>query len=96
MNNDPAIERFYTTWAWRRCKESFLASKGRLCEICLSKGVISPATQVHHRVPITPENLSNPEITMNHANLMALCDECHHEQHRKKRWRCDPAGHVRI
>ena len=90
MHSDEAIERFYTTWAWRRCRDSYLASKGRLCENCLKRGLVVPADHVHHKTPITPENLKNPEITLNHANLMALCERCHQEQHRTRRWRCDP------
>lgn len=96
MNKDPAIEAFYTTWAWRKCRDSFLTSKGRLCEICLKKGLIEPAVHVHHKTSITPENVKDPEITLNHNNLMALCEKCHTEQHRKKRWRCEPDGHVHI
>jgi 5-methylcytosine-specific restriction endonuclease McrA len=47
-------------------------------------------------VHLTPENLDNPAVTLNHDNLMALCEECHAEQHTKRRWRCDPNGHVRL
>ena len=96
MHHDAEIERFYTTRAWRKSKESYLSSVGRLCEVCLSKGLIVPATQVHHRTPITPETLSNPMITLDHSNLMALCDECHRAKHAKKRWRCDTLGRVSI
>ena len=71
-----------------------MKSKGGLCEICMSKGLIEPATQVHHRMPITPENLNDPGITLSYDNLMALCERCHAEQHHRRRWRCDPAGHV--
>jgi len=97
VHRDENIERFYTSRIWRSCRRSFLISKGQLCELCLAKGLTVPAVHVHHRVPITPENLSDPGITLNHANLMALCEECHQEQHRKRRWRCDPVtGHVRL
>ena len=94
MHHDEAVERFYTTRAWRKCRAAYLSECGGLCEICLKKGLIEPATEVHHRIPITPENLSNPAITLDHDNLMALCEECHHEQHTKRRWRCDAAGRV--
>ena len=96
MHHDADIERFYTTRAWRKCRESFLKERGGLCEICLSKGLIVPAVHVHHRTHITPENLNDPRITLGHSNLMALCEECHAEQHRTKRWRVDPFGHVRL
>ena len=94
VHHDAAIERFYTTRAWRNCRASFLKEKDGLCEICMSKGLIVPAEHVHHRTPITPDTVNNPEVTLNHGNLMALCEACHAEQHRKKRWRCDPMGHV--
>ena len=96
MNKDPAIEAFYASWAWRRCRESFMASRGWLCERCREKGLIVPAEHAHHKTPITPDNLKDPEITLNHANLMALCSDCHSEMHRKRRWRCDPDGHVHL
>ena len=96
MHSDAEIERFYTTRAWRKCREAFLKEKGGLCEICLSKGLIEPAVHVHHRKPITPENLSDPSITLDTRNLMALCEECHAAQHRTKRWRVDALGHVRL
>ena len=94
LNKDPAIEAFYASWAWRKCRESFMASRGWLCEKCLAKGLIKPAVEAHHKVPITPENLDDPSVTLNHANLMALCEECHTAQHRTKRWRCDALGRV--
>ena len=96
VHSDPAIERFYTTKAWRKCRAAFLAEKSGLCEACLKKGLIVPAEHVHHRIPITPENMNDPRITLDSSNLMALCEECHMEQHRKKRWRCDALGHVTL
>jgi len=96
MNKDPNIEAFYTSHRWRKCRSAFLSTKGRLCENCLSKGLIVPATQVHHRKPITTSNLCDPAVTLSFDNLMALCDDCHNEQHHTRRWRCDPGGHVTI
>ena len=97
MHHDAAVDRFYSTRAWRKCRAAFLADKSGLCEICLGKGLIVPATEVHHKIVLTSENINNPDVTLNHANLMALCDDCHHEQHVKTpRWRCDPDGHVRL
>ena len=94
MHSDSNIENFYTTRAWRKCRESYLSSVGRLCEICLSKGLIEPAVHVQHKTPITPETVNDPRITLDSSNLMALCEQCHHEQHSTKRWRCDAMGRV--
>ena len=94
MHHDEAIERFYTTRAWRKARASVLADHGGLCQLCLAKGLIVPAVHVHHRIPLTPDNMDDPKIALDSSNLMALCEECHAEQHRTKRWRCDAAGHV--
>ena len=94
MHHDERIEAFYTSWVWRKCRASFLKENGGLCQACWSKGLITPAVEVHHIKPITPDNVDNPMITLDHSNLMALCDSCHDDMHRKKRWRCDAMGHV--
>ena len=96
MHHDADIERFYTTRAWKKCRAAVLSDRGGLCEACLKKGLIVPAVHVHHRTPITPDNLDDPRITLDSSNLMALCEECHQEQHRKKRWRCDAFGRVSL
>ena len=96
MNKSPEVNAFYKTPAWKKCREAYLDSVGRLCERCASKGQIVPADQVHHKIRLTPGNINKPEITLNHDNLEALCTDCHKQEHRPTRWRCDPDGHVRI
>lgn len=49
---------------------------GGLCETCHEK----PGYIVHHRIPLTPENVSNPEVSLNHHNLKYDCKECHDEE----------------
>ena len=94
MHHDAEVERFYTTRAWRKARDAVLKEHGGLCQICLSKGLIVPAVHVHHKVHLTPENLDDPRVALDSSNLMALCEECHAEQHRTKRWRCDAMGRV--
>lgn len=96
MHSDAAIVRFYKTRAWKACRKSVLQESGGLCELCLAKGLVVPAVHVHHKVHLTGDNVNDPRIALDRSNLMALCENCHAEQHRKKRWRCDPAGHVTL
>lgn len=49
-----------------------MQSKYYVCERCC--GVASIA---HHKKHITPENITNPEITLNWDNLECVCHECH-------------------
>ena len=96
VHSDEAIERFYTTRAWRRARDAVLTESGGLCQMCLEKGLIVPAVHVHHRIHLTPGNVRDPLIALDSSNLIALCEECHAEQHRTKRWRCDAMGHVSL
>ena len=101
MNRSPEIETFYTSWIWRKCRKAFAESKGNLCERCLRRGIIEPGSkdrplEVHHKVPLTPENIKNPDITLGWSNLELLCKRCHDEERERKpkRWRIGPDGRV--
>ena len=96
MHSDADIERFYTSRAWRKARAAVLKDRGGLCELCFRKGLIEPAVHVHHKVPLTAGNIDDPFVTLDGRNLLALCEECHAEQHRTKRWRCDELGHVSL
>ena len=88
---------FYISDVWRTCREGYLKSRGGLCERCAAKGLIVPATQVHHKVRLTPDNIKNPEISCGWDNLEALCDACHQEEHKKAiAWRTDAYGRVQL
>ena len=102
MNRSPVIESFYTSWIWRKCRKAYAEHKGNLCERCLQRGVIEPGSkdrplEVHHKVPLTNENVTNPKIALSWDNLVLICSECHHEEHgnqNKKRWEIGPDGRV--
>ena len=86
---------FYSSEAWRKCREAYVKSRRGLCEQCLKRGIITPAELVHHKKPITPMNINDPNITLNWENLMAVCRDCHAELHRgRKRYKADALGHV--
>ena len=74
-------QSFYKSKQWKLCRESYIAKVQGLCEQCLSKGKLTPGYIVHHRQMITPDNIGNPEITLNHSNLELLCIECHNSEH---------------
>lgn len=63
---------FYNSKAWKRCRDGFMKSKYFICERCGGAASIC-----HHKKHITPENINNPEITLNWDNLEAICHVCH-------------------
>lgn len=92
------VGNFYQTAAWVNCREEYKKKAGGLCERCYSKGIIKTGEIVHHKKHIEPENLNNPEITLNFDNLELLCRDCHGEAHksRKKRYKVEADGTVTI
>ncbi len=93
------IAYFYTTRAWRKARRSYIAERGGLCERCLARGLIVPGEEVHHKIKLTPANLSNPAISLDWNNLQLLCKDCHmeeHQEHAPSRWRVDELGRVEI
>ena len=86
---------FYKSDAWESCRAAYLAKVGGLCEECLKQGIYTPAVIVHHKVVLTPENITNPEITLAFSNLEAVCRDCHGKVHRPGlRYKIAPNGAV--
>ena len=77
----PYAISFYKSKQWKKCRASFISKcisqNGGLCSICNDRmGYL-----VHHKKYITPDNINNPDITLNHYNLQYLCTECHNKIH---------------
>ena len=67
---------FYLSRAWEQTRAAYMAYRHGICERCGR-----PARVVHHRRYITPENINDPSVTLDWANLEALCQECHNREH---------------
>ena len=93
-----ATDWFYNTRAWQQCRDAYASSVGGLCEKCYAKGKIVPGEIVHHKIHLTPENASDPNVSLNFDNLELLCRNCHGEVHSKhtKRYKVDALGRVII
>jgi 5-methylcytosine-specific restriction endonuclease McrA len=87
---------FYKSKAWANCRKTYAASVGGLCEDCLKKGLITPGEIVHHVIAITPENITDPAVTLNWDNLRLVCRECHAVEHGARicRYTVDALGRV--
>lgn len=71
---------FYNSKQWKKCRASFVAYRktidGGLCQTCKEDiGYI-----VHHKEWLTPENINDPNITLNHNNLRYDCLVCHNKE----------------
>lgn len=70
---------FYNSKAWRDISRLYMANKHYVCERCGGAASIC-----HHKKYITPQNITNPAITLNMDNLECLCQECHNQEHSAK------------
>jgi len=69
---------FYKSKAWQDCREAYFVSRHGLCELCNK-----PGEEVHHKIFLTPENINDPNISLNWDNLQVLCKTCHNAVHEK-------------
>jgi len=72
---------FYKSKAWQDCREGYIQSVHGLCERCLEKDKHVPGKIVHHKEILTPENINNPDITLNWDLLEYVCQDCHNREH---------------
>ena len=72
---------FYQSKEWEKCRAAYIASRraidGGLCERCGAR----PGVIIHHRIHLTPQNISDPDISLSHVNLQYVCHACHDEIH---------------
>ena len=73
-------ELVYNDPRWRPLREQVMARDGGLCQECLGRGILTPATQVHHRVSPFQRGLSQQDFDFyawDLSNLEAICRDCH-------------------
>ena len=68
---------FYNSKKWKACRNSYIQYRimidGGLCEECHER----PGFIVHHKQLLTPENINDPDTSLNHDMLEYVCKECH-------------------
>lgn len=69
-------KRFYHSDAWLKLRRLKL-SINPLCERCLKRGMLTPASIAHHK----QERRDHPELALELDNLESLCASCHSSEH---------------
>lgn len=88
-------KRFYKSKEWQRCQAAYVKYAGGLCERCKANGIIRAGVIVHHRTPLTPDNITDPAVALSFNNLMLVCRDCHATEHKPgKRYKVDDMGRV--
>lgn len=82
---------FYNSGAWKSARNAYRKQAGGVCERCQ----VNPGEIVHHKQPLTPQNITDPRIALGFENLELVCRDCHAAAHgRAKRYRVDAFGRI--
>lgn len=73
---------FYSSKKWKDIRKQVAEESFYICSIC-GKPTYSNQGIVHHKTPITEDNIDNPSITLNKNNLMYVCRNCHEALHKE-------------
>jgi predicted kinase len=71
-------KKFYDSKIWNDVRNAYFIKNFGLCEICER-----PGEEVHHKIFLTPINISDTNITCNEENLQLLCKSCHNAEHNR-------------
>ena len=63
---------FYQSKVWRDTRRLVLHRDMYTCRHCDSR-----AQEVHHIIPLTPDNIHDISVSLNMDNLLSLCHDCH-------------------
>ena len=83
-----SLESFYTQTVWRKLRstviQEHISRDGALiCDYCHSQ-IVAPYDAVcHHIVPLTEQNVNDPDISLNPENIMVVHHNCHNLIHGK-------------
>ena len=74
---DKRAARFYASTQWIRLRDAMMARAGYQCEVCKRAGRLTPATEVHHKVPVGVDWGKRLDA----GNCRCLCHRCHMAAH---------------
>lgn len=72
---------FYKKKAWLDCRAAYIKTVDGLCERCLKAQRLTPGKILHHKIRLTPENITDHTISLNWNHLEFVCKPCHEAHH---------------
>lgn len=83
MSKYAIIKSFLTSDPWISFRLTLIAERGNKCEKC--GRIIARSIDIigHHKIELTPENVSDYSISLNPDNVMLVCFGCHNVIHNR-------------
>jgi hypothetical protein len=83
MARHAIIKSFYASEAWINLRLQLINERGNKCERCGKIILRSKDLIGHHKTELTPENVSDYEISLNPENIEIICFDCHNKEHKR-------------
>ena len=85
MNRTSEYKKLINTRRWQYLRLQALSKTNYLCAVCLKNDITTPATEVHHIIPVqTGANWAQmKQLCYDPNNLLPVCKECHKNEHIK-------------
>lgn len=78
MRKPKEIHRFYKSIPLQVAREIKIRDANGKCERCGGVG-----EEVHHKIRLTVDNVSDTSVSLNQENLELLCKDCHNKEHKR-------------
>ncbi|HAX02673.1 MAG: hypothetical protein A2Y45_01460 [Tenericutes bacterium GWC2_34_14] len=78
MKKPKILHNFYKSAAWQVARQIKYQEQDGRCERCKRVG-----EEVHHKIRLTIQNVSDTSVSLNQENLELLCKECHNKEHKR-------------
>lgn len=75
-----SYDKFYHSLEWQAVRQQVLDRDHYLCQVCKRAGRITPATTVHHIVPVRADYSRR----LDPSNLETICKACHNAEHNER------------
>lgn len=77
------VKNFYASDKWINFRLLLISQRGNKCERC--KKIIVRSIEIigHHKEELTPENVSDYDISLNPDKVELICRSCHDEEHNR-------------
>jgi hypothetical protein len=73
----------YLSRAWVELRQRLILQRGPVCEQCGAVVADTSGLVGHHKVALTPQNVTDPTITLNPDNVELICLKCHNAKHKR-------------
>jgi len=78
MAKPKVLHRFYKSIQWKVARTIKIQEANGKCERCGALG-----EEIHHKIQLTVQNISDASISLNQENLELLCKKCHNTEHKR-------------